>query len=116
MAARPVILLRADRHRIADPGRYTGALAAYRTGLLIDERLAHGAPDNATVQRDLFVSLREVARLSATTGDCTAARTTAAKAETQASLLVERFPHIPQHETDLREEQELIGEIAELCP
>ena len=37
-------------------GDMPGALAAYRAGLLIDERLAHGAPDNAVVQRDLFVS------------------------------------------------------------
>jgi hypothetical protein len=97
-------------------GDIPGALAAYLTGLVIDERLAHGAPDNAEVQRDLFVSLREVARLSARTGDCTAARMVAARAATQARLLVKRFPHIPRHENDLREGQELLGEIAELCP
>ena len=97
-------------------GDLPGALAAYRAGLLIDERLAREAPDNAQVQRDLFVSLREVARLSASTGDCAIARTAAAKAEAQARLLVERFPHLPQHEDDLRGVKALLEEIARLCP
>jgi hypothetical protein len=91
-------------------------LDAYRAGLAIDERLAQQAPDNAQVQRDLFISFREVARLSARTGDCPTARTAAARAEAQARLLVQRFPHIAQHASDLRGVEALMHEIAAACP
>ena len=101
---------------LREQGDLPGALAAYRAGLAIDERLARQAPDNAYVQRDLFISYREVARLSVAAGECAAARTVAAKAESQSGLLVERFPHITQHASDLQGAEVLLRDIANACP
>jgi hypothetical protein len=112
--------LSVSHNKIGDVLRAQGdlprALESYDAGLEIDERLALHAPDNAQVQRDLVISLLEVARLSAVTGDCAAARSAITRAEVQAQLLVEHFPHIPEHAGDLKSVEALRPQIDAACP
>lgn len=106
-----------DWRRLREQGGLSDALAAYRAGLAIDERPARETPDNAQAQRDLFISYQEVTRLSAITGDCAAARTAAAKAETRAGLLFERLPpHTVRHASDPQGVEGLLRDIADACP
>ena len=72
-------------------GDREAALAAYRAGLAIDERLAAADLQNAEWQRDLLISLVQIARWLLQAGDREAACPMARRVDVQARLLAERF-------------------------
>jgi tetratricopeptide (TPR) repeat protein len=83
-------------------GDLAGALARYDEGLEIDRRLAGDDPSHAERQRDLFVSLANLARTAQAQGESERACRHLQEAVAIMRPLAERFPEHPVFRRDLQ--------------